>query len=174
MNNNEKEKTKTTSLRLAPETTEKLKELAQQIGGTQDETMQQLIQAFELQNGISNLPNRAYEIETFRMKSLELVEMYTQSLKIWAETEEHATAKVRLQLESKDQIIMELQEKLKESEKNAMTSYEALNKALSQKSHAEKELESAKQQLEMQQKLIDTFQMLKAENDELKALGKSN
>lgn len=171
---NNPEKTKTTSLRLTPETIEKLKEVTQQIGSTQDETMQQLIQAFELQNGINNIPNRAYEIETFRMKSLELVEMYTQSLKIWAETEEHAKAKVRLQLESKDQIIMELQEKLKESEKNAMTSYEALNKALSQKNHVEKELESAKQQLEMQQRIIDTFHVLKNENIKRQEQSNSN
>lgn len=166
---NEKEKNKPTSFRITTETSDQIKELCKQLGCTQDETFQHLISAFEMQNAINIIPERAMEIENFRCKINELISAYTFSLQLCSDSESRAKAKVDLLIQSKDQTIMELQEKLKVAESESQNNFKLLNSALAQQKQLEKELEVAKQQIEMQQEYLTAFRLLTQENEALKA-----
>lgn len=166
--NKEKEATKPTSFRITPETSDQIKDLCKQLGCTQDETFQQLISAFEMQNAITVIPDRAMEIDNFRCKINELISAYTFSLQLCSDSEARAKAKVDLLIQSKDQTIMELQEKLKTAESESQNNFKLLNTVLSQQKQLEKELELAKQQIEMQQEYLTAFRLLAHENESLK------
>lgn len=167
--NKEKEATKPTSFRITPETSDQIKDLCKQLGCTQDETFQQLISAFEMQNAITVIPERAMEIDNFRCKINELISAYTFSLQLCSDSEARAKAKVDQQLQSKDQTIMELQEKLKTAESESQNNFKLLNTALAQQKQLEKELDLAKQQIEMQQEYLAAFRLLAQENESLKS-----
>ena len=64
---------------------------------------------------------------------------------------------------------MELQEKLKVAESESQNNFKLLNTALSQQKQLEKELELAKQQIEMQQEYLAAFRLLAQENESLKS-----
>lgn len=167
--NKEKEVTKPTSFRITPETSDQIKELCKQLGCTQDETFQHLISAFEMQNAITVIPERAMEIDNFRCKINELVSAYIFSLQLCVGSETRAKAKVDLLIQSKDQTIMELQEKLKTTEEESQNNFKLLNTALEQQKQLENELEIAKQQIEMQQEYLAAFRLLAQENESLKS-----
>lgn len=172
--NKEKEATKPTSFRITPETSDQIKDLCKQLGCTQDETFQHLISAFEMQNAITVIPERAMEIDNFRCKINELVLAYTYSLNLCADSEARAKAKVDLLLQSKDQTIMELQEKLKSAEAESQNNFKLLNTALAQQKQLENELDLAKHQIEIQQEYLAAFRLLAQENESLKNQSTTN
>ena len=167
--NNEKEKNKPTSFRITAETSDQIKELCKQLGCTQDETFQHLISAFEMQNAITVIPERAMEIDNFRCKINELISAYTFSLQLCSDSEARAKAKVDQQLQSKDQTIMELQEKLKVAESEAQTASNLLSKSLEHQDQLQTELKLAKQENKMLQDCLSAFTVLAQENETLKA-----
>ena len=172
--NNEKEKNKPTSFRITAETNDQIKELCKKLGCTQDETFQHLISAFEMQNAITHIPERAMEIDNFRCKINELVLAYNYSLNLCADSEARAKAKVDLLLQSKDQTIMELQEKLKSAEAESQNNFKLLNTALAQQKQLENELDLAKHQIEIQQEYLAAFRLLAQENESLKNQSTTN
>lgn len=163
-----KEATKPTSFRITPETVDKLKEIGKQIGGTQDDLMEQLIIAYELHNAANVITERKMEIEAFRNKVNELVSSYTFSLQLCADAEERANSKVSQLIQSKDQTIIELQEKIKNLEFDCQMHLELRNKAVEEKAQIEKELEFLKTQFLMQQQYLEAFKKLAQENESLK------
>ena len=167
--NKEKEATKPTSFRITPETSDQIKDLCKQLGCTQDETFQHLISAFEMQNAITVIPERAMEIDNFRCKINELISAYTFSLQLCSDSEARAKAKVDQQLQSKDQTIMELQEKLKVAESEAQTASNLLSKSLEHQDQLQTELKLAKQENKMLQDCLSAFTVLAQENETLKA-----
>jgi hypothetical protein len=107
------EELKARSFRITEETSERIKELASEIGGNQQEVMAKLIEAYELQKGKYVLTDKRGDIEKFEQYTAIITRMYMASL----EENQNITATVRVdyesQLLSKDQIIQNLQEENK-------------------------------------------------------------
>ena len=160
--------TKSTSFRITPENTDKLKEIWKHVGGTQDNLMSELILAYELQNASNVLIDRKAEIDAFRENANKLVSSFIRSLELGAKYEENANEKVRHLIQSKDQTIMELQETIKILESDSLKQSELMNKVIEEKAKIEKELEFVKNQLSLQQQYLEAFKVMKQENESLK------
>lgn len=118
---------KTRSFRINDETSEKIKELASEIGGNQQEVMTKLIEAYEFQKGKTVLVNKKDDIENFEKYTSILVNMFMRSL----EDNQNITEVVRTEFESqlrlKDQVIVRLQEdleKLKQEHQKELEQYQ--------------------------------------------------
>ena len=99
------------SFRLDDETADKFRKIGETIGANQQETLERLIQAYELQIGKSNLTEKKADMEKFEGYIAILNRMYMASL----EDNQHITDVVRESFEdalkSKDQTIRELQKR---------------------------------------------------------------
>lgn len=111
-----KEKTLPKAFRITEETANKFKEIAQELGGNQQQTLAKLIEVYEMENGKEALPEMREQIDTFDGHLHALSALFLQIL----ETNHTMRAQVRTeyqaQLDSKDRTIMELQERMKETE----------------------------------------------------------
>ena len=100
------------SFRIDDETAEKFKEVASSIGGSQQETLAKLIEAFEFQQGKSILTEKKADIEQFEKYVGCLVRMFMGAL----EDNQNITETVRTEFDallmSKDAIIQDLQSQL--------------------------------------------------------------
>lgn len=139
MNSGEEKILKPKSFRIDDATAEKFKEIAAQIGGSQQETLSKLIEAFEFQSGKMLLSDHRADIEKFEKYVTALTRMYMGCL----EDNQNITETIRTEfaalLTSKDNVIQNLQEKicmLETSEKVATTQANSLfeeNKQLQDK-----------------------------------------
>lgn len=106
------------SFRIDDETAERFKEISASIGGSQQETLAKLIEAFEFQQGKAVLTEKKAEIEQFEKYVSCLTRMYMGTL----EDNQHITETVRSEfdslLKSKDAVIQDLQEKLSAAKKS--------------------------------------------------------
>lgn len=109
----ENKELKVKSFRIDEETAEKFKEVANEIGGNQQETLAKLIEAYEFQKGKAILTERKADIEKFEKYVSCLTTMYMSSL----EDNQNITETVQIQFEallkSKDEVIKYLQGQLK-------------------------------------------------------------
>lgn len=100
------------SFRIDDETAEKFKEISGKIGGSQQETLAKLIEAFEFQSGKAVLTEKKADIEKFEKYVTAITRMFMGSL----EDNQNLTEIVRTEfdalLKSKDATIQDLQEKL--------------------------------------------------------------
>ncbi len=100
------------SFRIDEETAEKFKEISNNIGGSQQETLAKLIEAYEFQSGKAILTEKKADIEQFEKYVTVLTRMFMGCL----EDNQNATETVRTEfdalLKSKDTVIRDLQEKL--------------------------------------------------------------
>ena len=100
------------SFRIDDETAEKFKEIASLIGGSQQETLAKLIEAFEFQQGKSILTEKKADVEQFEKYVGCLVRMFMGVL----EDNQNITETVRTEFDallmSKDAIIQDLQSQL--------------------------------------------------------------
>ncbi len=100
------------SFRIDDETAEKFKEISSTIGGSQQETLAKLIEAYEFQSGKAILTEKKADIEQFEKYVNALTRMFMGSL----EDNQNITETVRTEfdalLKSKDAAIQDLQEKL--------------------------------------------------------------
>lgn len=100
------------SFRIDDETADKFKEIAASIGGSQQETLAKLIEAFEFQSGKAILTEKKSDIEQFEKYVTAITRMYMGSL----EANQNVTETIRTEfdalLKSKDATIQDLQEKL--------------------------------------------------------------
>ena len=159
------------SFRIDDETAEKFKEIASSIGGSQQETLAKLIEAFEFQQGKAVLTEKKADIEQFEKYVGCLVHMFMGAL----EDNQNITETVRTEfdalLKSKDSIIQDLQEKLTVAKQ---LKEEATTRA---KAHAN-ENENLKQAIERlnaeyNSKMDDMQDMLKDKDNLNKALTSS-
>lgn len=102
----------TKSYRLTEDVHEKIKEIASEIGGSQQQTISKLIECYELQKGKMVLVDKKSDIETFENYSNALTRMYMGAL----EDNQYATDLARTEfdalLKSKDVTIQDLQNQL--------------------------------------------------------------
>lgn len=100
------------SFRIDDETAEKFKEISGRIGGSQQETLAKLIEAFEFQSGKAVLSEKKADIEQFEKYVTAITRMFMGSL----EDNQNMTEIVRTEfdalLKSKDVTIQDLQENL--------------------------------------------------------------
>ena len=142
------------------ETADKFRKIGETIGANQQETLERLIQAYELQVGKSTLTERKADMEKFESYVAILNRMYMASL----EDNQHITDVVRESFEdalkSKDQTIQELQKKESQAE---MDRNEAVNLMEAYK----KESEDLRKELEASQKSCETVKASLADKDQL-------
>ena len=171
------------SFRLDDETADKFRKIGETIGANQQETLERLIQAYELQIGKSNLTEKKADMEKFESYVAILNRMYMASL----EDNQHITDVVRESFEdalkSKDQTIRELQ---KRESKAVWDMNEAVNQMEVYRTLGEehkKELESSQKDCEavkanladkdqLNKALTDTCNELRAKVETLKAAEK--
>lgn len=116
------------TFRVDEETVEKIRNIAETIGGSQQEAFTKLIETYELQSSKSVLPDQKTNIEQFEKYVTALTHLYMVSL----ETNQNVTETVRTEfnalLGSKDKTIQGLQEQLsaaKQSEEDSIKKTES-------------------------------------------------
>lgn len=131
INNMEKDNTTTRSFRISDSTADKIKEIAAEIGGNQQQTLSKLIEAYELQKGKAVLADKRTDIETFENYINAVTRMYMQALENGQNATNLAKTQFEAQLNSKDNVIQDLQKQLataKETEATATADAEGLKK----------------------------------------------
>lgn len=150
---------KVRSFRVADETADKFRKIAEELGSAnQDETFARLIRAYEMQKGKELLPERAEDISRFELYADLLTKLYMTALEEGACAKELAMSEIGEKIKDRDEIIIKLQKTLSETEKTATVAEEHL---LSLKEQAQT-LES-----NMQQQKKD-YTAIKEERDKLK------
>lgn len=148
------------SFRLDDETADKFRKIGESIGANQQETLERLIQAYELQVGKSTLTERKADMEKFEGYVAILNRMYMASL----EENQHITDVVRESFEdalkSKDQTIQDLQKR----ESKALCD---MNEAVNLMEAYKKESEDLRKELEASQKSCETVKASLADKDQL-------
>ena len=110
----EKNKTKTSTLRINVGDEESFKQYLKDNGYTQAEGFKNLVALMELDNAKEQLSDRAKEIDTFRDTVNKLIGFYINSLEVNQVAEERIRGEVKKELSTKDNIISNLQEQLQE------------------------------------------------------------
>lgn len=161
------------SFRLDDETADKFRKIGETIGANQQETLERLIQAYELQIGKSNLTEKKADMEKFESYIAILNRMYMASL----EDNQHITDVVKESFEdalkSKDQTIQELQQQKKAAEETKQQATAEAKKATEEADQLRKALEETQKRCEdLKDSLEDKNQLnkaLKADKDRLEA-----
>lgn len=147
-----KEKTLPKAFRITEETANKFKEIAQDLGGNQQQTLAKLIEVYETESGKEALPEMREQIDTFDGHLHALSAIFLQIL----ETNHSMRAQVRTeyqaQLGSKDRTILELQERLKEAEAYKLEFKKKENDYAAQAKTDAEEIASLEKDLEKEQK----------------------
>lgn len=126
------------SFRITDETLNQFKKIQDDKGLTQEAALKSLITTYELEQAKSTIPERETEIANFQTKADELVSAFLHSLQLNLDAESRIRSEFTVQLQSKDETIVDLQQKVAEmKEKNAKISAEmdeakAANKSISE------------------------------------------
>ena len=116
------------SFRIDDETAEKFKEIAGKIGGSQQETLAKLIEAFEFQSGKAVLSEKKADIEQFEKYVTAITRMFMGSLEDTQNLTEIVRTEFDARLKSKEATRQDLQEKLtkaKQLKEDAITKAKA-------------------------------------------------
>lgn len=100
------------SFRINDETAEAFKKISIEIGGNQQEALSKLIEAYEFQRGKAVLTEKKADIEKFEKHATVLTRMYMDCLEDNQNITEIVRSEFEAQLQSKDQIIQDLQSQL--------------------------------------------------------------
>lgn len=117
----EKDNTSTRSFRITEATADKIKEIAAEIGGNQQQTLSKLIEAYEMQKGKAVLTDKRNDIETFESYINAITRMYMSSLEDNQNASNIIRTEFEAQLISKDNLIQDLQKQLKEAKETETT-----------------------------------------------------
>lgn len=159
LDNNSSSKTSPVTYRLTDGTNSKFKSLAEGLSKTQEETMNIILSAYELDVTKSNMPDRAKEIDEFNNHVKRLFDIYKNSLEINKNCEETIRIELSKQVEKKEKTITSLQEQLNKSKINL----ESLNTDLLM---ALKENETYKEEILNLKNLLKSNEDLMAEYKE--------
>lgn len=106
------------SFRITDETAEEFRDISTQIGGSQQDTFEELIKAYKRKTNKEALPEWGGDIKKFERYTNNLVEMYISTLKANQDLEETIQKNFGKQLNAKEKTIMDLQEKLDTAEQS--------------------------------------------------------
>lgn len=121
ISNMEKDNTTTRSFRITEATADKIKEIAAEIGGNQQQTMAKLIESYELQKGKAVLADKRTDIETFENYINAVTRMYMQALENGQNASNLVRTEFEAQLTSKDNVIQDLQKQLAKAKETEAT-----------------------------------------------------
>lgn len=107
------------SFRIDDQTAEKFKQIANQLGGNQQQTMVKLIEAYELQGSMTALPEYKADIEMFEGLTTRLSQMYLSMLQANQEISQNIKAQYAEQINAKDRRINMLVSRLDSAQKAA-------------------------------------------------------
>lgn len=168
------EELKPRSFRVSDRVAQKIKEIADSLGGNQQEVLSKLIEAYEFQSAKNVLLERKEDINQFEAYITALTRLYSSSLEENIEMKKTVRAEYDAQLKAKDELIAEFQQKVKDTEKIKAESQEALlrieqmtenyeNMKKRVQESLEKHAEAEKEGKEMEEKLRvangENFQM---------------
>lgn len=154
-----KEKTLPKAFRITEETANKFKEIAQELGGNQQQTLAKLIEVYEMENGKEALPEMREQIDTFDGHLHALSALFLQILETNHTMRSQVRTEYQAQLDSKDRTIIELQERLKEAE-------EGKQEWKKKEAEYEAQLTSGADELKMLQKELEREQKNAAKLEE--------
>lgn len=100
------------SIRLDDEIFQKLKEITEQAGGSQQDAIQRMVNAYYMQEQKAALPDCKASLDEFESYTTSLLSMYTQALQAQQNTRQTTIQEFDATLKSKDNVIMDLQDKL--------------------------------------------------------------
>ena len=140
--------TKVRGFRLDDETHDAFRKIAEKIGGNQQHVMAQLIATYEGQSEKNNLESGSDVLETFENYQEIMRGMMLDLLKNIQNAKILARADFAKQLESKDSIIVELQDRIKNMSEKLEESQEELKPLKIELEEKEKELENQKTKYE--------------------------
>ncbi len=100
------------SIRLDDEIFQKLKEITEQAGGSQQDAIQRMVNAYYMQEQKAALPDCKASLDEFESYTTSLLSMYTQALQAQQNTRQTTIQEFDATLKSKDSVIMDLQDKL--------------------------------------------------------------
>ena len=157
------------SFRLTEETSNKFKEIAQSIGGNQQETLAKLIEVYEFQAGKNIVQNKREEIERFEGYATSLTRMYMDAIEEANDARVIVRSEFEALLKSKDQMIIELQQNI-ETNSNAQKEFEEKRENYKIRvNELENKLESERQLRNEAQSEFNSIKMtLENENNSLK------
>lgn len=152
------------SFRCSVETAEKIKGIAAEIGGNQEQVLAKLIECYEFQGAKTKVTSRTEDIEKFEALVSTLSEMYLASIENAYSATDVAKSEFRLLLNSKDKEIIALQEKAEKTQKELDKADSEKQSLLDEKLALERENEQLARNLEHER---DHYQNKKAECEKL-------
>lgn len=111
------------TFRITEETAEKLKSICADFGN-QNTALESLISAYEVQNAVDTLTDRQTDIADYNSHIQALQEAFLHSLELTENTENRIRAEFQKLLESKDSMIISLQESLKQAKSDVQVADE--------------------------------------------------
>lgn len=148
---------KPVTFRLDIETTDKFKELASNLGVTQDKMLQDLIATFELENAKTNLGDRAKEIEEFQNHAQRIVNIYLNALELNQNSESRIREQFSEQLLRKQELISNIQDQVKKYKEDFKEQDILLGNTLNKNTKLDEELKQLKDTLETKESLIGEY-----------------
>ena len=142
----ENKELKPKSFRITTETHEKFKEIANTIGGNQQLALERLIQVYELEQSKTILGGKSESIEQFQQYATKLVSLYTESLEHQENQAELIREEFKRELMSKDEIIIKLQEEIKDLKIMEEVASESCSKVDAENKELKKNLEQMEHQ----------------------------
>ena len=142
------------SFRIDEETAEKFKEIANSIGGNQQEALAKLIEVYEMQAGKVILVDRKGDIEQFESYMSAITRMYMGSLEDGQNARETARMEFDALLKSKDTVIQSLQEELEKAKEQKAAAVAESKSKFDECSRLESEIAAAKEQMKNLQAVI--------------------
>lgn len=177
------------SFRVTENVVNKIKEIQEDLGFTQDGAFSELVRVYEMEKCKNSIPNRETEIANFQAKVGELIDSFLYSLQLNQDAESRIRAEFELKLENDAAQIANLRKKVKEIEEQATESNLVAMKETDKRKLAEQSLKDALEKIETIQttlkdkeninfmltaklaeaeKKLDDYPALKETNDTLK------
>ena len=156
------------SFRISEEVANKFKEIANSIDGNQQDTMQLLINAYYMQEQKGQLTEHKADIEQFEAYATSMISMFTKALQSNHDMRETVMTEFEALLQSKDDVIQDLQSKLKVAQDLKADAVEKAKQYVNDNNDLTKELEEIKADREA--KVNDLNSMLNDKEQLNKAL----
>lgn len=149
------------SLRMTEETHDDIQLAKQAMGASNmDEALKSLVESYFLTDAKKAFPERSEEIADFEFHCRRSIDIYIQSLRLFSDAKAQAEEEVKALLESKDNTIMELQEKVKTQSNEIARLSDELNRVTSERDSAVSEIEALKKAENADRMIIDRFDKL--------------
>lgn len=164
---------KVRSIRLDDDTYQRLKEIVTEVGGNQADALQRMVNAYYMQEQRAALPDYKSSLDEFESYITSLLSMYTQALRSRQDARRAVMQEFDATLKSKDNLIMDLQDKLNKARLDLKVAEATEKEALDESKKLQgiiSELQSKLQDKDkLSQALTDSCNSLKGKIEQLQA-----